>query len=43
MLIGIDPGLSGAVAVLDTDGVLLALHDVPILTLWLEKSRLCEG
>ena len=33
MDIGIDPGLSGAVAVLGTDGVLLALHDVPVLTL----------
>ena len=33
MYIGIDPGLRGAVAVLGPDGVLLALYDVPILTL----------
>ena len=33
MHIGIDPGLSGAVAILDDTGVLMALHDVPTLTL----------
>jgi crossover junction endodeoxyribonuclease RuvC len=33
MLVGIDPGLSGAVAVLDDDGRLVALHDTPTLTL----------
>jgi crossover junction endodeoxyribonuclease RuvC len=33
MYIGIDPGLSGAVAVLDATGALLALHDTPVLTL----------
>jgi hypothetical protein len=33
MDIGRDPGRSGAVAVLGTDGVLLALHDVPVRTL----------
>ena len=27
--IGIDPGLSGAIAVLNDDGTLLALHDMP--------------
>ena len=31
--IGIDPGLSGAVAVLAADGGLVALHDTPVLTL----------
>jgi hypothetical protein len=30
--IGIDPGLQGAVAILDADGALVALHDVPTLT-----------
>ena len=30
---GIDPGLAGAVAVLDHTGALVALHDVPVLTL----------
>jgi hypothetical protein len=30
---GIDPGLSGAVAVLATDGTLVALHDTPLLPL----------
>lgn len=33
MHIGIDPGLSGAVAVLAHDGTLVALHDTPVLTL----------
>ena len=33
MHIGIDPGLSGAVAVLAADGALVALHDTPVLTL----------
>src|SRR5712692_5742061 len=33
MHIGIDPGLSGAVAILDEQGVLMALHDTPVLTL----------
>lgn len=31
--IGIDPGLRGAVAVLDPTGALVALHDTPTLTL----------
>jgi hypothetical protein len=30
---GIDPGLTGAVAVLDATGALVALHDTPTLTL----------
>ena len=33
MHIGIDPGLSGVVAVLAADGALLAVHDTPTLTL----------
>ncbi len=33
MHIGIDPGLSGAVAILDRQGALVALHDTPVLTL----------
>ncbi len=33
MHIGIDPGLSGAVAVLADDGVLVSVHDTPVLTL----------
>ena len=33
MHIGIDPGLSGAVAVLAADGTLVALCDTPVLTL----------
>jgi hypothetical protein len=32
-LIGIDPGLTGAVAILAPDGALEALYDVPTLTL----------
>ena len=31
--IGIDPGLGGALAVIDEDCNVLALHDVPTLTL----------
>jgi crossover junction endodeoxyribonuclease RuvC len=31
--IGIDPGLQGAVAILDADSALVALHGVPTLTL----------
>lgn len=30
---GVDPGLSGAVAMLDHAGALVALHDTPTLTL----------
>jgi hypothetical protein len=33
MILGIDPGLTGAVAVLDAAGALVALHDTPVLTL----------
>ena len=33
MIIGIDPGLSGAVAVLVPDGTLEALRDIPTLVL----------
>ena len=42
MYIGIDPGLRGAVAVLGTDGVLLALHDVPVLTLSTSRGSRTE-
>ena len=31
--IGIDPGLTGAFAILAADGALVALHDTPVLTL----------
>jgi crossover junction endodeoxyribonuclease RuvC len=31
--IGLDPGLSGACAILADDGALLGLHDTPVLTL----------
>jgi hypothetical protein len=33
MFVGIDPGLSGAVAVLTADGSLVAVYDTPTLTL----------
>jgi hypothetical protein len=33
MVIGIDPGLRGAVACVAPDGALVALWDVPVLTL----------
>lgn len=39
MHIGIDPGVSGAVAVLADDGVLVALHDPPVLTLSTRRSH----
>ena len=31
--IGVDPGLSGALAIVDDNGGVVALHDTPILTL----------
>jgi crossover junction endodeoxyribonuclease RuvC len=31
--LGIDPGLTGALTVLDGDGTLVAVHDAPVLTL----------
>jgi crossover junction endodeoxyribonuclease RuvC len=39
MHIGIDPGLSGAVAVLTADGTLEALYDTPTLTLATSRGR----
>jgi crossover junction endodeoxyribonuclease RuvC len=33
MICGIDPGLGSALAILDQDGALVALHDTPTLTL----------
>jgi hypothetical protein len=38
MHIGIDPGLSGAVAVLAADGNLVALCDTPVLTLSISRG-----
>jgi crossover junction endodeoxyribonuclease RuvC len=38
-VIGIDPGLSGAVAVLSLSGTLVALHDTPTLTLKVQRGR----
>jgi crossover junction endodeoxyribonuclease RuvC len=37
--IGIDPGLGGAVAILDAAGGLLVLADVPVLTLTTARGR----
>ena len=42
MHIGIDPGLGGAVAVLDHAGALVALHDVPTLTLSTSRGSRVE-
>jgi len=39
VLVGIAPGLSGALAVLRTDGWLMALHDTPVLALSTRRSR----
>jgi hypothetical protein len=33
MMLGVDPGLTGAIAVLDHAGAFVALHDTPTLTL----------
>jgi len=42
MIISIDPGLGGAVAVLAPDGSLVALHDTPVLTLQVSRgTRQC--
>jgi hypothetical protein len=38
-LCGIDPGLSGAVAVLAPDGTLQALYDTPVLTLKVARGK----
>ena len=38
LLLGIDPGLSGAVAVLDLSNKLLAVHDIPTTTIRSGKS-----
>jgi len=38
MFVGIDPGLSGALAVLTADGGLVALADTPILTLCVARG-----
>jgi crossover junction endodeoxyribonuclease RuvC len=38
MLIGIDPGLAGAVAVLAANGTLVAVHDTPTLTLRIARG-----
>lgn len=32
IFIGIDPGLTGAVAALDADGALIAVHDIPTMS-----------
>ena len=37
-LIGIDPGLSGAVAILSPAGTLEGLHDVPVLSLKVQRG-----
>jgi hypothetical protein len=36
--IGVDPGLSGALAVIDHAGTLVALADTPTLTLWVARG-----
>jgi crossover junction endodeoxyribonuclease RuvC len=36
--IGIDPGLTGAVAFLSAEGTLLAVHDTPVLTLKVQRG-----
>src|SRR5437016_6522332 len=35
---GIDPGLSGAVAILAADSALVALHDTPVLTISIRRG-----
>ncbi len=40
--IGIDPGLQGAVAIIDPAGALVALHDTPTLTLRTTRGSKCE-
>ena len=37
--IGVDPGLSGALAVLDPAGAFVAVHDTPTLTLRVARGR----
>jgi predicted RNase H-like nuclease (RuvC/YqgF family) len=40
IVLGIDPGLAGAVASLDADGQLLHLHDTSVMSI---RSRRCPG
>ena len=40
--VGVDCGLQGAVGVLDADGVLVALHDTPVLTLRTSRGSRTE-
>ena len=44
LTIGIDPGLSGALAVIDTDGVIVALADLPVIRdrslAWIDGAEL---
>jgi hypothetical protein len=42
MLAGIDPGLTGALAVLDATGTLVALYDTPVLRLTVARGRRAE-
>jgi hypothetical protein len=42
MYLGIDPGLSGAIAVLHEDGGLVAVHDTPVLTLRTSRGSRTE-
>jgi crossover junction endodeoxyribonuclease RuvC len=37
-IVGVDPGLSGAIAVLTPEGMLEALHDVPVLMLKVQRG-----
>jgi crossover junction endodeoxyribonuclease RuvC len=39
MFIGIDPGLTGALAVIAADGSLVAIHDMPVLTLTTSRGH----
>ena len=43
MIVGIDPGLTGALAVLTSDGTLHALWDTPTLTLRVTRASLSNS
>jgi hypothetical protein len=38
-IIGVDPGLAGAIAVLDHAGVVVSLFDTPVLSLSTSRGR----
>jgi hypothetical protein len=43
LTIGLDPGFTGALAVLDAAGALVGLHDTPVLRQKSADTQACTG